>query len=195
MGLGAALLTFAFEPRVLDRLPAGAPSIPVSFVGTFSPIHVTRTALLEYLAANVDLQLWGNATDPIPQRSPIHPRYRGPAFGLDMYRILQQSKATVNFHIVAVAGPFANNMRLFEATGVGTLLVTDWKENLHEMFEPEREVVTFRTKEECREKIEYYLGHEAERAAIARAGQERTLRDHTYAVRMPQLVEIVKKYL
>ncbi|HEV2722504.1 MAG TPA: glycosyltransferase, partial [Thermoanaerobaculia bacterium] len=79
--------------------------------------------------------------------------------------------------------------------GAGALLVTDWKENLHDMFEPEREVVTFRTREECREKIEHYLAHPAERDRIAAAGQARTLRDHTYAVRMPELVETLRKYL
>jgi spore maturation protein CgeB len=83
---------------------------------------------------------------------------------------------------------------LFEATGVGTLLVTDWKKNLHEMFEPGKEVVSYRTPEECAEMIQYYLEHNEERVAIARAGQQRTLRDHTYSKRMPELVDIIQKY-
>jgi spore maturation protein CgeB len=91
--------------------------------------------------------------------------------------------------------PYANNCRLFEATGVGTLLVTDWKKNLHEMFEPGKEVVSYHTPEECIEKIQYYLEHEDEREEIARAGQQRTLRDHTYYQRMQELVDIVQKYL
>ena len=41
--------------------------------------------------------------------------------------------------------------RLFEATGVGTLLVTDWKKNLHEMFEPGKEVIVYHSPEECAE--------------------------------------------
>ena len=55
---------------------------------------------------------------------------------------------TLNHHI-DVAEAYAGNLRLFEATGVGTLLVTDWKKNLHEMFEAGKEVVTYRTPEEC----------------------------------------------
>ena len=31
-------------------------------------------------------------------------------------------------------------MRLFEATGAGTLLITDWKVNLHNVFELGKEV-------------------------------------------------------
>jgi spore maturation protein CgeB len=86
-------------------------------------------------------------------------------------------------------------MRLYETTGVGTLLLTDWKDNLHEMFEPDAEVVTYRTPEECVERINYFLKHEAERARIAKAGHTRTLRDHTYRGRMAELVALVERYL
>ena len=75
------------------------------------------------------------------------------------------------------------------------MLVTDWKENLHEIFEPGREVIAYRTPEECVEMVGYYLQHEKERAAIAAAGQARTLRDHTYRGRMEQLTAILERYL
>jgi spore maturation protein CgeB len=110
-----------------------------------------------------------------------------------MYAILLNSKITLNHH--GNIPPYANNCRLYEATGVGTFLITDWKMNLHEIFEPGKEVIAYRTPEECAELIQYYLEHEAERKAIARAGQERTLKEHTYYHRMQELVEIVRKYL
>jgi spore maturation protein CgeB len=118
----------------------------------------------------------------------------GNAWGIEMYQVLHRSKITLNNHI-SIADNYANNMRLFEATGVGTMLITDWKENLGEMFDVGREVVAYRSPEECAELIQYYLKHDAERAAIARAGQERTLRDHSYFHRMQELVDIVRKYL
>ena len=111
-----------------------------------------------------------------------------------MFRVLHQSRITLNHHI-DVAEDYAGNLRLFEATGMGSLLVTDWKKNLHEMFEPDKEVVAYRTQEECVEKVEYYLAHDDEREAIARAGQQRTLRDHTFRRRMQELEGIVLKYL
>jgi len=117
----------------------------------------------------------------------------GHAWGREMYEVLRRSKITLNHHI-EVAGPFANNSRVFEATGTGTLLITDWKKNLYEMFEADKEVVTYRTPEECIELLSYYLDHDEERESIARAGQQRTLRDHTYYQRMGELVEIVRRY-
>ena len=117
----------------------------------------------------------------------------GQAWGRDMYRILYNSKITLNHH--GDIAPYANNCRLYEATGTGTLLITDWKVNLHEMFEIGTEVVAYRTPEECAELIQYYLEHEDERETIAKAGQQRTLREHTYYHRMQELIDIVYKYL
>ena len=110
-----------------------------------------------------------------------------------MYQVLHSSKVTLNHH--GDIPPYANNLRFFEATGVGTLLITDWKVNLHGMFEPGKEVVAYRDADECVELARYYLEHEDEREAIARAGQERTLREHTWYHRMQELVEIVRRYL
>jgi spore maturation protein CgeB len=110
-----------------------------------------------------------------------------------MFQLLRNSRITLNHH--GDIGPYANNMRLYEATGVGTLLITDWKANLQEMFEPGKEVVAYRTPDECAELIQYYLEHDEERKAIARAGQERTLREHTYYQRLQELVDIVRRYL
>jgi len=118
----------------------------------------------------------------------------GQSWGADMYRILHDSRVTLNHHI-DIAGPYANNLRLFEATGMGTMPITDWKINLHEMFEPGIEVVAYRTPQECVRLARYYSEHEDEREAIARAGQQRTLREHTYHHRMRELVEIVGRYL
>ncbi len=61
--------------------------------------------------------------------------------------------------------------------------------------EPGREIVAYHSVKECIELIGHYLTHEDERAAIARAGQERTLREHTYAHRMQELTEILSRYL
>ncbi|MDE1971514.1 MAG: glycosyltransferase family 1 protein, partial [Patescibacteria group bacterium] len=42
------------------------------------------------------------------------------------------------------------------------------------------------------EKARYYLTHESERARIARAGYERTLREHTYEKRFQELFRAMK---
>ena len=192
-GIPAESIRLGFEPRVLSRLKDGERKIPISFVGSFHPVHSTRVAWLEYLCSMCEVKVWSPHTNHLSASSPILRFHVGSAWGIEMYQVLRDSLLTLNHH--GNVGPYANNLRLFEATGVGTLLITDWKENLHEIFDPGKEVVSYRTPEECVEMVQYYLARDEEREAIACAGQQRTLRDHTYHRRMSELVDIVQKYL
>jgi len=166
----------------------------ITFIGNFHPIHSSRVALLEDLCSRFpQVKVWAQAVDHLAPGASIRNCYQGQAWGREMYTIFSRSKITLNHHGDIL--PYANNARLYEATGMGALLITDWKENLHEMFEPGKEVVAYRSADECAELIQYYLDHKHEREAIARAGQERTLREHTYDQRSKELVEIVGRYL
>lgn len=103
---------------------------------------------------------------------------RPPVFGLQMYRALAASRMTVNVHI-DVSGKHSGNMRMFEATGVGCCLVTEEAENMAQLFEAGREVVTYRTKSELLEKVRWLLSHPAETEKIGKSGKARTHRCHT----------------
>jgi hypothetical protein len=194
-GIPAEMIRLGFEPKVLSYLKPEDRTFGVTFLGSFfAGIHSSRAALLESLCDRIEeIRVWGTGIDQLSFTSPIRRCYMGQAWGREMYQILRKSKITLNHH--GDIAPYANNMRLYEATGVGTLLITDWKENLHEMFEPGKEVVGYKSPEECLELIQYYLGHHEERETIADAGQERTLKEHTYYQRMQELVAIVRKYL
>lgn len=117
-----------------------------------------------------------------------------PLFGLAMFQKLHDSKVTLNTHI-DISPLSASNMRLFEATGVGACLLTDWKENIAQLFEPDVEVLTYRHVDECIEKVRYILEHEEQRRAVAGAGQRRTLREHTFAQRATQIDAIIREAL
>ncbi len=114
-----------------------------------------------------------------------------PLFGVAMFQQLYESRVALNTHI-DISPLSASNMRLFEATGVGACLLTDWKPNLPSLFEPDTEVVNYRSNEECVERVRYLLKHEDERRRIAVAGQKRTLQDHIFARRAEELDEIIR---
>lgn len=128
----------------------------------------------------------------------VHPRLRPwvrPAvFGLEMYQTLRRSKLSFNSH-TDISVNSASNMRLFEATGAGSCLVTDWKANLNRLFEPDHEVVAYKSAGDCVEKVKWLLAHPEASAAIAQAGQKRTLKDHTFIQRREQLDDIIRKNL
>jgi spore maturation protein CgeB len=194
MGIASEYFRIAFDTKVLERLGPTEKDVDISFVGGISRDHRKALSTLEYLAQNTPIEFFGYGANSLNPESPIRPRHHGEVWGLDMYRSLARSRITLNRHI-DVAENNANNMRLFEATGVGTMLLTDRKDNLGELFEIGKEVVTYSSPEEAAELIRHYLIHPDEAQAIAQAGQARTLRDHTYRRRMEELVPILEKYL
>lgn len=117
-----------------------------------------------------------------------------PVFGFEMYQLLSKAKITFNIH-GEVAEKCAGNIRLFEATGVGTCLVTDWKDNITDLFEPGKEVITYKTIEECIEKVKWLIENPEERDKIAKAGQQKTLTMHSVEARAKMLNEIINKEL
>ena len=181
----------AFEPALLAALPARpAQDIDISFVGTVSPDHKQRIALLEAVAARYQLALFGNPPRALPTSSPLHRCFRGEVWGADMYQALRRSRITLNSHI-DMAGREAGNMRLFEATGVGAFLLTDFKDNLHTLFAPEREVAAWRSVDDCLAAIDRHLADDDTRTTIAQAGQARTMAQHTYRHRAAEILGFI----
>jgi spore maturation protein CgeB len=191
-GVRAELNRLAFDASVLEKLgPQPARDIPLSFVGSLSPDHVSRIAFLEYLATRTPLQVWGNGIERLRATSPLHACYRGEAWGRDMYQIMRRSKVTLNFHIDLAEG-WANNMRLYEATGVGALLLTDWKANLHEMFVPGEHVATYTDAADCVRQIETLLADDAGRERIAAAGQRHAIATQNYYLRTGEIAALAE---
>jgi hypothetical protein len=184
-----------------DRL-CGDPSfeverdVPAGFVGTVHPpdVHRAGRPFFERLCRDVDLQMWGYVRDELPPGSPILSHHHGEAWGLDMYRVLARSRIVVNRH-GDIAEDYANNMRLFEATGMGALLMTEAARNLPGLFEPGVEVVTYDGVDDLVDKVRHYAARDDEREAIATAGQRRTLADHTYRRRIAELDELLRTRL
>jgi spore maturation protein CgeB len=196
LGVETELFRIGFDPRVLDKLGhQERGQIDVAFVGALSGDQWrTGERVLEHVAFSTPIELWGYGLEGVPPDSPVRSRYRGEAWGIDMYRIYRRARIVLNRH-GDVAETFANNMRLYETTGVGALLLTEARENLPEIFEPGLEVVTYEDADDAVERIQRLLADEAHCSAIAKAGQKRTLHDHTYAVRMAELAGILEARL
>lgn len=194
MGVASEYFRIGFDTRVLDLLGTVEKDIDASFVGGISRHHGKALPMLEYLARSTPIEFFGYGAGSLSRSSPIVARHHGEVWGLDMYRALARSRVTLNRHI-NVAENYANNMRLYEATGVGALLITDQKDNLGELFEVGKEVVAYSSPEEAAELIRYYIAHPVEASEIARAGQARTLREHTYQRRLVELVPVLDQYL
>jgi hypothetical protein len=84
------------------------------------------------------------------------------------------------------------NMRVFEGTACGALLLNDSAANgLDELFDVDHELIVYADDADLLEKAAYYLAHDTEREQLAAAGQARTLGQHTYRHRAPRIVEVI----
>ena len=199
-GIPSEPLRLAFDHRALSRIEEAGPAYDVTFIGGFAPSHDDRIPWLERLLRDLAVNVFGYGLERVPAGSPIHAHYRGPCWGWAMYETLKRSRVTLNLHArIATGRPddgrYANNMRLYEATGVGTCLVTDAKRNLAELFAPGREVMTFGDVDECVEVVRRLAADKPLRRKLALAGQRRTLEAHTYDRRMEELLGILRPRL
>jgi spore maturation protein CgeB len=218
LGKPAYYHRFAFEPSILGRLHEFQKKLPVTFSGSLvlsENYHLGRLGLVAavnrrtpmeirasgmprdwniFSLANIKSLLRGANLRRALDIHRIGSRNRGEAFGIEMFNLLFNSRIVFNTH-GDNSPKHAANMRMTEATGVGSLLLTDWKENLHTLFKPEEEVVTYRTSAEAIDKIRQLLKNEPLRRRIADAGQKRTLSEHTYRNRMEEFASFLYHYL
>jgi spore maturation protein CgeB len=82
---------------------------------------------------------------------------------------------------------------MFEATGMGACLLNDNGNNLNDIFEVDREIVTYKSEEECMEKLDYLIQNPKEAEKIGEAGKKRTLKDHTLQKRCSELSMHIEK--
>ncbi len=86
----------------------------------------------------------------------------------------------------------AVNQRVFDCPAAGGFLITDNQPDLHDLFDVEKEVVTYDSLPELGEKIQYYLKRPEERAAIVERARARVLSEHTHRHRLQGLEAYLK---
>jgi spore maturation protein CgeB len=115
--------------------------------------------------------------------------YKGEAWGSRMFEILGSSKISLNRH-GEIAQGFATNMRMFESTGMGALLLTDATKKLDRLFIENQELLTYSSPIEAAGVIPEVLKDLDRLESVANSGQRRTHAEHTYANRAERLQEI-----
>jgi hypothetical protein len=198
LGLASERLDAAFDADILAAVGEVPKRYDVTFIGGMSSrTHAYRVRMLKgLLRAGVEVDLWGYGLDRGLLPNPLRKRFGGEIWGIDYYRVLAESRLTLNFHIdVAKTSGFTGNMRTFEATGCGATLVSDSSGELARLFEPGVEVVTYESPDDLVDRIRDLLADDAQRRNIARRGQERCLREHGYEVRIRDFEGILGRHI
>jgi len=96
--------------------------------------------------------------------------------------IYNQSLINFNFHHYQTV--FGANTRTFEVPGSGNFLLTDYRKSMEQLFEIGKEIECFKSKEELKEKVKYYLENKNKIFEISEAGYKRAIKEHTYKHRI-----------
>lgn len=118
-------------------------------------------------------------------------KYLGFVPDRDILKLFIASKINLNLATTQIKTILGE--RPFEILAVGGFVLTDYCSDIGSLFELDKEIACFREAGELEEKIGYFLNHPKEREEIARRGQERVLREHTYKHRMEQLVNTMRR--
>jgi spore maturation protein CgeB len=191
LGKCSYYLPECFSPRALQQrcLPDVAHHVIQSDICTAGNMYAFRAAFFENLA-DKQVKIWG-----LPAPRWLH---LGSVESMMQNRWVaneEKAKAFLAAKIVLnnlnPAEIWGTNVRTFEICGAGAFQITDWRPGLSQLFDLERELVTFDDVADLRRKVDYYLGADKERRRIAEAGHQRAMRDHTYAHRLSLLLETV----
>ena len=189
---------FFRETRRLDavHLPFGAPpadlpsgddkTIDVLFVGS---CDFRRILLLEKIKKNVSVYgaRW-QRNFPLISNQLRDRIIDQPVWGDDLQQLLARSKIVLNITRTDFFGAETGiNLRLFETLAAGCFLLTDYCEEIEDLFEVGKEIEVYRSSSELIDKVRYYLENDDERLAIAKLGHEKFLKNHTWRNRVEQL--------
>ena len=197
-GVQARFLPHAVHPAAWAGQDADAESVDVIFVGDARhnmghlPASRSRVEILEAIArSGVDLAVWGRGWEKLEPSYRVREAHRGltllPAAAVA--RAYRSAKVVLNVHHAQMRqGP---NMRTFEIPAAGAFQLADYKARMEELFEVGTELAVYQDAGDVVETLQRYLDDEPARRAIVQAGKGRVERDHTYAVRMRQLIDDV----
>lgn len=107
----------------------------------------------------------------------------------EMPLIFHQSRINLNMTIRPIQTGLS--LRVFDILGCGGFLLTNYQQELSDLYEIGKDVEVFASKEELADKAAYYLTHDTERQKIARSGYEKTRALHTYETRIGQMIRIL----
>ena len=111
----------------------------------------------------------------------------------DYYRMapLIFKKAKINLNISLRSIKSGIPLRAFDIMGAGGFLLSNFQADFLDDFIPGEDFEYFESQQDLLDKIDYYLSHEDERAAIAKNGHDKVATAHTYIHRIKEMESVL----
>jgi spore maturation protein CgeB len=106
--------------------------------------------------------------------------------------VLARSKIVLGVGTIAHSRRIVTlKLRDFDGPMSGALYLTTYNPDLRGIYDLGQEIVTYTSPADCIRQLKYFLAHEEEREAIARAGRTRAARDHTWHRRIGDMLRLL----
>ena len=156
-------------------------------VTTAATLYYYRSAVLEEIG-DFDLKIWGAV--PRFYRGPLTEKHAGGTVaGYEKAACFNSARIVINTLFPTEIDGL--NARAFEAAGCGAFQLINASPAIARHFTPGKDIEVFSNLAELREKLRYFLDHEPQRRAIAEAAWQRSHRDHSYELRLREMLETV----
>jgi spore maturation protein CgeB len=176
-----------YRPYEFDETERGTFCADVSLVGSR---YAYRVRLLRELE-EFNIALWGRGWSKVSDKRLLQSVRGGDIRGPKKAKVFSSSAISLNPHhpLNDIRG---TNSRTFDIAACKGFQLSDDKEDLRDLLKAGEEVICFRTAEELKKLIGYYLSHPDERKQLAEAAYQRVLKNHTYYNRACEILDIIK---
>lgn len=146
--------------------------------------------MLNTLAQKFNVHLYTRSSADFLENVHIHT-------GVDYYTIMNKIfyLSKINLNITLSSIETGVPQRILDIMGCGGFVLTNYQEELEDMFVIGKEIEAFRNIEELIEKCTYYLSHEKERLTIAMNGYKKVRDSFSYQHQLQKMISIVQEDL
>lgn len=152
--------------------------------GTWQATAQYRNGLLRSFDSP-ELTIYGDSH--WPNLMPLSEFLGSVRYGEALSQVYEQSR--INLNATSLQMGSAVNQRVFDVPASGGFILTDAQPDALEHFEHGKEIITYGSENELKDKANYYLKNEKARQAIIEAGHRKVLAAHTYHHRLAELVK------
>ncbi|MCR5106817.1 MAG: glycosyltransferase [Lachnospiraceae bacterium] len=197
---GCNFIEDALDKRVIDELKNKLPEVFAfdksvedtdayiaanSLIG-YKLAEYERIDILNTLAKSFDVSLYTRSDTKVLKGVDVR---GGVSTHTEMPKVFNLSRINLNITIRPIAAGIP--LRVFDIMGCKGFVMTNYQEELSELFKVGEEIEVFTDKDELTEKCRYYLEHDEERARIAKNGYERVKGFHTFKHRVREMIRTV----
>lgn len=164
---------FYYEAAVMSRILANRERV-------FALNRLSREHDIRFYTFDKDTEQLSNSVRVMP----------GAKYNREVWEVYRQSRINLNITLHCIET--GASQRVFDVMAAGGFLLSNYQEELEELFVQGEDIVLYHDMQELEYYIDYYLSHEEERRYIAQNGQRKVLAYHDYGKRLQEVMGIVE---